>query len=181
MVSGPLRDRFGFVGRLDLYAPADLRAIVERSARILKVRIDTDGAIRISERSRGTPRVANRLLRRVRDFAEVRGDGFIDGATASEGLDLFGVDVLGLDKVDRAILTTLCTQFGGQPVGLTTLAQCVGEEPDTIEDAYEPFLLQSGLIQRTARGRVATQRAWTHLGHDAPGTAPDAMNSTPLF
>jgi Holliday junction DNA helicase RuvB len=166
------------VGRLDLYAPADLRAIVERSARILKVRIDAEGAVRISERSRGTPRVANRLLRRVRDFAEVRSDGSIDGATASEGLELFGVDELGLDKVDRAILATLCTRFGGHPVGLTTLAQCVGEEPDTIEDAYEPYLLQSGLIQRTARGRVATPRAWAHLGHDAP---PDATNSRPLF
>ena len=136
---------------------------MERSARILKVRIDDEGAIRISERSRGTPRVANRLLRRVRDFAEVRGDGFIDGAIASDGLELFGVDELGLDKVDRAILATLCGRFGGQPVGLTTLAQCVGEETDTIEDAYEPFLLQSGLIQRTSRGRVATLRAW-----DAP-------------
>ena len=181
LVSGPLRDRFGFVGRLDLYEPGDLRAIVERSARILKVRIDPEGAIRISERSRGTPRVANRLLRRVRDFAEVRAEGFIDGATASEGLELFGVDELGLDKVDRAILTTLCGRFGGQPVGLTTLAQCVGEEPDTIEDAYEPYLLQSGLIQRTARGRVATQRAWTHLGEPGPPTAPNATNSLPLF
>ena len=181
LVSGPLRDRFGFVGRLDLYEPDDLRAIVERSARILKVRIDPEGAIRISERSRGTPRVANRLLRRVRDFAEVRAEGFIDGATASEGLELFGVDELGLDKVDRAILTTLCGRFGGQPVGLTTLAQCVGEEPDTIEDAYEPYLLQSGLIQRTARGRVASQRAWAHLGEQGPPTAPDATNSLPLF
>jgi holliday junction DNA helicase RuvB len=177
LVSGPLRDRFGFVGRLDLYDPADLRAIVERSARILKVRIDSEGAIRISERSRGTPRVANRLLRRVRDFAEVRGEGFIDGETASEGLELFGVDELGLDKVDRAILATLCTRFGGQPVGLTTLAQCVGEEPDTIEDAYEPYLVQSGLIQRTARGRVATGRAWAHMG----GTPPDATKAPPLF
>jgi Holliday junction DNA helicase RuvB len=181
LVSGPLRDRFGFVGRLDLYDAADLRAIVERSARILKVRVDDDGATRISERSRGTPRVANRLLRRVRDFAEVRGDGFIDGGTASEGLELFGVDELGLDKVDRAILTTLCARFGGQPVGLTTLAQCVGEETDTIEDAYEPYLLQSGLIQRTARGRVATRRAWAHLGHDIPPTAPDASRTPPLF
>ena len=183
LVSGPLRDRFGFVGRLDLYDPADLRAIVERSARILKVQIDSEGAIRISERSRGTPRVANRLLRRVRDFAEVRGDGVIDGATASEGLELFGVDELGLDKVDRSILVTLCDRFGGQPVGLTTLAQCVGEETDTIEDAYEPFLLQSGLIQRTARGRVATKRAWAHLGHVGPPGAPepDATNTPPLF
>jgi Holliday junction DNA helicase RuvB len=172
LVSGPLRDRFGFVGRLDLYGPMDLRAIVERSARILKVGIDDEGATRISERSRGTPRVANRLLRRVRDFAEVRGEGFIDGATANEGLELFGVDELGLDKVDRAILSTLCSRFGGQPVGLTTLAHCVGEEPDTIEDAYEPFLLQSGLMQRTARGRVATERAWAHLGRVGPPAAP---------
>ena len=181
LVSGPLRDRFGFVGRLDLYDPADLRAIVERSARILKVRIDGEGAIRIAERSRGTPRVANRLLRRVRDFAEVRGEGFIDGATASEGLELFGVDELGLDKVDRAILTTLCTRFGGQPVGLTTLSQCVGEEPDTIEDAYEPYLVQTGLIQRTARGRVATARAWAHLGHDGPPGVSGATKTPPLF
>jgi holliday junction DNA helicase RuvB len=192
LVSGPLRDRFGFVGRLDLYEPADLRAIVERSARILKVQIDADGATRISERSRGTPRVANRLLRRVRDFAEVRGDGVIDGPTAADGLELFGVDELGLDKVDRAILGVLCTRFSGHPVGLTTLAQCVGEEPDTIEDAYEPFLLQSGLIQRTARGRVATPRAWSHLGHPVPGPGPgpgpgteagtpDATNSPALF
>jgi Holliday junction DNA helicase RuvB len=181
LVSGPLRDRFGFVGRLDLYQPGDLRAIVERSARILKVEVDAEGAIRISERSRGTPRVANRLLKRVRDFAEVRGEGFIDGAIASEGLKLFGVDELGLDKVDRAILFTLCQRFGGEPVGLTTLAQCVGEETDTIEDAYEPFLLQSGLIQRTSRGRVATKRAWEHLGHVGPPTAPDATNTLPLF
>jgi Holliday junction DNA helicase RuvB len=172
LVAGPLRDRFGFVGRLDLYDPADLRAIVERSARILKVRIDEEGAVRISERSRGTPRVANRLLRRVRDFAEVRGEGFIDGAIASDGLELFGVDELGLDKVDRAILSTLCGRFGGQPVG---------EETDTIEDAYEPFLLQSGLIQRTSRGRVATQRAWNHLGLERPASAADAMNTPPLF
>jgi Holliday junction DNA helicase RuvB len=182
LVSGPLRDRFGFVGRLDLYDPSDLRAIVERSARILKVQIDQEGAIRISERSRGTPRVANRLLRRVRDFAEVRGEGFIDGAIAAEGLELFGVDPLGLDKVDRSILSTLCDRFGGQPVGLTTLAQCVGEEPDTIEDAYEPFLIQSGLIQRTARGRVATARAWAHLGYENPPVPPSsATNTQPLF
>jgi holliday junction DNA helicase RuvB len=181
LVSGPLRDRFGFVGRLDLYDPSDLWAIVERSARILKVRIDAEGATRIAERSRGTPRVANRLLRRVRDFAEVRGSGFIDGATAAEGLQLFGVDELGLDKVDRAILATLCLRFGGHPVGLTTLAQCVGEEPDTIEDAYEPYLLQSGLLQRTARGRVATQRAWAHLGQVAPGAGagPGAVSGGP--
>ena len=182
LVSGPLRDRFGFVGRLDLYTPEDLRAIVVRSARILRVQMDEEGATRISVRSRGTPRVANRLLRRVRDFAEVRGDGSINGATASEGLDLFGVDELGLDKVDRAILDTLCRRFGGQPVGLTTLAQCVGEEPDTIEDAYEPYLLQCGLLQRTSRGRVPTARAWAHVGETPPPAAGNATGgTTPLF
>jgi Holliday junction DNA helicase RuvB len=181
LVSGPLRDRFGFVGRLDLYDPVDLRAIVERSARILQVVVDGEGARRIAERSRGTPRVANRLLRRVRDFAEVRGDGAIDGPTAGEGLDLFGVDELGLDKVDRAILMTLCGRFGGQPVGLTTLSQCVGEETDTIEDAYEPFLLQCGLLQRTARGRVPTDRAWEHLGLVRPAGTAGGSGTAPLF
>ena len=163
LVAGPLRDRFGFVGRLDLYAPDELDAIVRRSAKILGVSLDAEGARRIAERSRGTPRVANRLLRRVRDFAEVRGDGTVTGATATEGLDLFGIDELGLDKVDRAILEALCVRFGGKPVGLTTLSQCVGEEPDTIEDAYEPYLLQQGLIQRTPRGRAPTARAWSHM------------------
>jgi len=137
---------------------------VLRSARILGVDIDAEGAVRIAGRSRGTPRIANRLLRRVRDFVEVRGDGVITGDAAQRGLDLFGVDELGLDKVDRAILDALCRRFSGRPVGLTTLAQCVGEETDTLEDAYEPFLLQQGLIQRTPRGRVPTQRAWAHLG-----------------
>jgi holliday junction DNA helicase RuvB len=164
LVSGPLRDRFGFVGRLDLYDPADLQAIVRRSAGLLAVRIDGAGATAIAERARGTPRIANRLLRRVRDFVEVRGDGVITAETARQGLAVFGVDELGLDKVDRAILDALCNRFGGQPVGLTTLAQCVGEEPDTIEDAYEPFLLQQGLILRTPRGRVGTERARVHLG-----------------
>jgi holliday junction DNA helicase RuvB len=171
LVAGPLRDRFGFVGRLDLYTPADLEAIVRRSARILAVQIDEDGARRIAERARGTPRIANRLLRRVRDFSEVRGDGTVTGPTAVEGLDLFGVDELGLDKVDRAILAALCDRFGGKPVGLTTLAQCVGEEPDTIEDAYEPYLLQQGLIHRTPRGRTPTARAWAHLGATPPRAA----------
>ncbi|HMD46516.1 MAG TPA: Holliday junction branch migration DNA helicase RuvB [Acidimicrobiales bacterium] len=171
LVAGPLRDRFGFVGRLDLYAPGELRTIVERSARILGVRVDAEGAARIAERSRGTPRIANRLLRRVRDFAEVRGNGHVTGAVAEEGLGVFGVDELGLDKVDRAILDALCRRFGGRPVGLTTLSQCVGEEPDTIEDAYEPYLLQQGLLQRTPRGRVATPRAYAHLGLVPDGTA----------
>jgi Holliday junction DNA helicase RuvB len=164
LVSSPLRDRFGFVGRLDLYAVDELEAIVLRSARILGVSVEREGAVRIARRSRGTPRIANRLLRRVRDFVEVRGDGVVTGDAAERGLALFGIDELGLDKVDRAILDALCRRFAGRPVGLTTLAQCVGEETDTLEDAYEPFLLQEGLIQRTPRGRVATQRAWAHLG-----------------
>jgi Holliday junction DNA helicase RuvB len=171
LVSGPLRDRFGFVGRLDLYETGELQAIVERSARILHVETDAEGAGHIARRSRGTPRIANRLLRRVRDYVEVRGDGVITGPAAEEGLALFGVDDLGLDKVDRAILQALCVRFGGRPVGLTTLAQCVGEEPDTIEDAYEPFLLQQGLVQRTPRGRVATSQAWAHLGVPRTETA----------
>lgn len=174
LVAGPLRDRFGFVGRLDLYGPEELQAIVLRSAKILGVRIDAEGARRIAERSRGTPRIANRLLRRVRDFAEVRGDGVVTAAVASEGLGVFGVDELGLDKLDRSILEALCLRFSGQPVGLTTLAQCVGEEPDTVEDAYEPYLLQQGLIQRTPRGRVATARAWAHVGATAPPGIPTA-------
>ena len=171
LVSGPLRDRFGFVARLDLYGPDELAAIVTRSAEILGVRVDPEGARRIAQRSRGTPRVANRLLRRVRDYAEVRGDGTVSAAVADEGLAMFGIDELGLDKVDRAILTALCERFSGRPVGLTTLAQCVGEEPDTLEDAYEPYLLQQGLIQRTPRGRTPTPRAWSHLGATPPQSA----------
>jgi holliday junction DNA helicase RuvB len=164
LVAGPLRDRFVFVGRMDLYDPVELEAIVLRSAGILGVPIDPEGARRIAERSRGTPRIANRLLRRVRDFVEVRAEGAITSEAAVRGLDLFGVDELGLDKVDRAILDVLCRRFSGRPVGLTTLAQCIGEEPDTIEDAYEPYLLQQGLLQRTTRGRIAGPRAWAHLG-----------------
>src|SRR5580704_9317259 len=164
LVSSPLRDRFGFVGRLDLYDIDELLAIVGRSAEILGVPVDLEGARRIAERSRGTPRIANRLLRRVRDFVEVRAEGSIDSEAAVEGLEVFGVDELGLDKVDRSILDVLCRRFGGRPVGLTTLAQCIGEEPDTIEDAYEPYLLQEGLLLRTTRGRVAAPRAWAHLG-----------------
>ena len=164
LVAGPLRDRFGFVGRLDLYDPGELESIVMRSAGILGVPIDVEGARRIAERSRGTPRIANRLLRRVRDFVEVRAEGSITAEAAVTGLEVFGVDELGLDKVDRAILDVLCVRFSGRPVGLTTLAQCIGEEPDTIEDAYEPYLLQQGLLQRTTRGRMAGPRAWAHLG-----------------
>ncbi|MDA8072750.1 MAG: Holliday junction branch migration DNA helicase RuvB [Actinomycetota bacterium] len=171
LLTGPLRDRFGFVGRLDLYAPDDLETIVLRSAAILGVPVEPGGARLIAERSRGTPRIANRLLRRVRDYVEVREHGTITPSAAAAGLALFGVDELGLDKVDRAILDALCRRFGGRPVGLTTLAQCVGEEPDTVEDAYEPYLLQQGLLLRTPRGRVATDGAFEHLGLPI-GSAP---------
>ena len=164
MITGPLRDRFGLVARLDYYDVSELRDIVERASVILDVPLDADAADQIARRSRGTPRIANRLLRRVRDFAEVRGDGTVDGGTASEALRVFGVDSLGLDKVDRAILRSLCEQFEGGPVGLTTLAIAVGEQPETIEDVYEPFLIQQGLIARTPRGRVAMDAARVHLG-----------------
>jgi Holliday junction DNA helicase RuvB len=175
LITGPLRDRFGFVARLDYYEPADLVAILERSATILGVRLDADGAVEIAARSRGTPRIANRLLKRVRDYAEVRADGRVTVATARDALALFEVDALGLDKVDRAILTALCRTFAGRPIGLGTLAVAVGEAPDTVEDVYEPFLLQSGLLERTPRGRVATAGAYAHLGLSAvapPGETP---------
>jgi Holliday junction DNA helicase RuvB len=168
MITGPLRDRFGFVARLDFYARDELEAIVLRAAVILGVPIDAGGAAEIAGRARGTPRIANRLLRRVRDFAEVRGDGTIDADVASEGLALFGVDRLGLDKVDRAILRTVCERFGGGPVGLSTLAISVGEQPETVEDVYEPFLMQLGMLQRTPRGRVASAAAFDHIGVAAP-------------
>ncbi|MFM9083445.1 MAG: Holliday junction branch migration DNA helicase RuvB [Actinomycetota bacterium] len=163
MITGPLRDRFGLVARLDYYEPVELEAIITRAAGILDVPLDAESAAMIASRSRGTPRIANRLLRRVRDFAEVRGDGVIDRATAAEALRVFGVDELGLDKVDRAILKALCGQFEGGPVGLTTLAIAVGEQPETIEDVYEPFLIQCGLLARTPRGRVAMDAAREHL------------------
>jgi Holliday junction DNA helicase RuvB len=168
MITGPLRDRFGLVARLDYYAADELQAIVRRAAGILDVTIDEEGAGEIAGRSRGTPRIANRLLRRVRDFAEVRGDGSIDARTARTGLRVFGVDERGLDKVDRAVLSALCVQFHGGPVGLSTVAIAVGEQPETVEDVYEPFLIQQGLIARTPRGRVAMPAAYTHLGLAAP-------------
>ena len=164
MITGPLRDRFGLVARLDYYNTTDLLSIVIRAAGILNVSIDAEGAHEIARRARGTPRIANRLLRRVRDFAEVRSDGVITHHIATEALAVFGVDELGLDKVDRAVLRALCEQFSGGPVGLSTLAIAVGEQPETIEDVYEPFLIQNGLIARTPRGRVAMERAWDHLG-----------------
>ena len=173
LMTGPLRDRFGFVARLDYYSPVDLDAIIRRSASILDVAVDRAGAGEIARRARGTPRIANRLLKRVRDFAEVRGDGSIDLAVARAGLDLFEVDELGLDKVDRAILDAVCNRFGGGPVGLSTLSVSVGEETDTVEDVYEPYLLQLGLLMRTPRGRVATPAAWQHLGLPPPPADTD--------
>ncbi len=168
MITGPLRDRFGLVARLDYYHDDELQQIVTRAAGIVDVEIDQDGAWEIARRSRGTPRIANRLLRRVRDFSEVRADGAITADIARDGLALFGVDDLGLDKVDRALLTALCQQFGGGPVGLSTLAISVGEQPDTVEDVYEPFLIQQGMIARTPRGRVAMPSAYRHIGLAVP-------------
>jgi Holliday junction DNA helicase RuvB len=170
-LTGPLRDRFGFVARLDHYPVEDLLAIVHRAAGILGLEVDGEGAVEVARRSRGTPRIANRLLRRVRDFAEVRCDGKVSGPVASDGLALFGVDDAGLDKVDRAILTAVCQRFGGGPVGLSTLAVSVGEETETVEDVYEPFLLQLGMLKRTPRGRVAMPAAWRHLGIPPPPEA----------
>ncbi|NBR68287.1 MAG: Holliday junction branch migration DNA helicase RuvB [Actinobacteria bacterium] len=163
MITGPLRDRFGLVARLDYYDAGELTSIVTRAAGILDVPLNGDSAQQIAGRSRGTPRIANRLLRRVRDFAEVRGNGVIDPSTAVEALRVFGVDERGLDKVDRAILDALCNRFDGGPVGLATLAIAVGEQPETVEDVYEPFLIQQGLLARTPRGRVAMDAAWQHL------------------
>ncbi len=168
----PLRERFGFSPRLDYYSRDELGMIVRRSAGILGVAVEVEGAGEIARRSRGTPRVANRLLRRVRDFAEVRHDGTITGEVARAGLELFEVDEEGLDKLDLAILTSIVGKFGGGPVGLSTLAAAVGEETDTIEDVYEPFLLQLGFLKRTPRGRVATEHAYRHLGVVVEGVLP---------
>jgi len=168
LITGPLRDRFGLVSRLDYYEAEDLVTILERAAGILGVPLESEGAREIAGRARGTPRVANRLLKRVRDYAEVRGDGTVSAATARAALALFEVDERGLDKVDRSILNALCRTFAGQPVGLSTLAVAVTEESETVEDVYEPFLLKEGLLQRTPRGRVATAAAYVHLGLDVP-------------
>ena len=168
----PLRERFGFSPRLDYYSVDELTRIVQRSAGILDVQADAVGSTEIARRSRGTPRIANRLLRRVRDFAEVRHDGRIDGDVARAGLELFEVDEEGLDRLDHAILHALVDKFAGGPVGLSTLAAAVGEETDTVEDVVEPYLMQLGFLKRTPRGRVATPRAFDHLGVATPGTLP---------
>ncbi|MDQ4024796.1 MAG: Holliday junction branch migration DNA helicase RuvB [Actinomycetota bacterium] len=168
LITGPLRSRFELAERLDYYPPEDLETIVRRSAAILGVTLDGEGALEIARRSRGTPRIANRLLRRVRDFAQVRAAGVIDGSVARDALAVFKVDDKGLDKTDGAILDALVRRFGGGPVGLSTLAVSVGEEPDTIEDVYEPFLMQLGFLRRTPRGRVATEAAFAHVGAPPP-------------
>jgi holliday junction DNA helicase RuvB len=164
LLTSPLRHRFGYTARLEYYRTEDLIEVCTRSARVLGVKLDGDAAAEVASRSRGTPRIANRLLRRVRDFAEVKGDGSVSVDVAREALTMFEVDELGLDALDIALLKTLVEKFGGGPTGLTTLAASLSEEPDTIEDVSEPFLLQAGLIQRTPRGRVATEAAFAHLG-----------------
>ena len=173
MITGPLRDRFGLVSRLEYYEPDELRQIVQRAATILGITIEADAASEIASRSRGTPRIANRLLRRVRDFAQVRSSGVVTADVADEALRTFGVDRLGLDKVDRAVLQVICERFGGGPVGLSTLAIAVSEQTETIEDVYEPFLIREGFLARTPRGRVATAAAFTHLGLTPPERAPE--------
>jgi Holliday junction DNA helicase RuvB len=184
LLTGPMRDRFGFVGQLEFYEPEELERIIARSARILDVPIMAEGASEIGRRSRGTPRIANRLLRRVRDYAEVRGNGVVDLAAAQAALRVYDVDDLGLDRLDRAVLMALL-RVGGGPVGLSTLAVAVGEQPDTVEEVCEPFLLRTGLIARTPRGRVATASAWRHLGIPAPagtvggGNALGGLSQTP--
>ena len=171
LLTGPMRDRFGFVGHLEFYEPNELDILLHRSARILGVPLTDDGAAEIAGRSRGTPRIANRLLRRVRDYAEVRADGIVSAENAQAALRVYDVDDLGLDRLDKAVLTALVRSFGGGPVGLSTLAVAVGEQPDTVEEVCEPFLVRAGLLARTPRGRVATAGAWRHLGL----TPPDRM------
>ncbi|MFP5283242.1 MAG: Holliday junction branch migration DNA helicase RuvB [Actinomycetes bacterium] len=177
LLPGPLRDRFGFTASLDFYEASALEHIVKRSAGLLDVQLEADGATEIARRSRGTPRIANRLLRRVRDYAQVRGDGRLDAATARRALDLYEVDELGLDRLDRGVLDAVCRRFGGGPVGLSTLAISVGEERETVEEVAEPFLVRQGFLMRTPRGRVATPAAWRHLGLRPPAgaSAPDGV------
>ncbi len=172
LLPGPLRDRFGFTAHLEFYEPHELDLIVHRSAGLLEVELTDEGSSEIASRSRGTPRIANRLLRRVRDYAQVRADGVLTRPVARAALDLFEVDESGLDRLDRGVLDVLCRRFGGGPVGLSTLAVAVGEERETVEEVAEPFLVRNGLLARTPRGRVATPAAWHHLGLTPPAVAP---------
>jgi len=178
MLTNPLRDRFGIVSRLEFYSEAELARIVQRSAQLLKVRLVEDGASEIARRARGTPRVANRLLRRVRDYAQVKGDGSVTKAVAEAALKMLDVDVLGLDMMDRKLLLALIEKFGGGPVGVENLAHAIGEEADTIEDVLEPYLIQQGYLQRTARGRMATLTAYRHFGIVAPAATKDLLSDT---
>jgi Holliday junction DNA helicase RuvB len=175
LLPGPLRDRFGFTAHLEFYEPAELDLIVRRSSGLLGVELTDEGAAEIASRSRGTPRVANRLLRRVRDYAQVRADGVVTLDIAHRALDLYEVDQSGLDRLDRAVLDVLCRRFGGGPVGVSTLAVAVGEERETVEEVAEPFLVRSGFLARTPRGRVATAAGWAHLGLTAPSGSPFAV------
>jgi Holliday junction DNA helicase RuvB len=174
LLTSPLRDRFGIVQRLEFYTEDELRRIVVRSARILGVPMDEDGAVRIAQRSRGTPRIANRLLRRTRDYAEVRGNGHVSGAIAQAALDLLDVDPQGFDPMDRRLMLTIIEKFGGGPVGVDSLSAALGEERGTIEDVIEPFLIQQGFVMRTARGRVATRNAYLHFGLSPPAVERSA-------
>jgi Holliday junction DNA helicase RuvB len=172
MLPGPLRDRFGFTGHLEFYEPAELRQVLSRSAGLLEVTLTPEGAAEIAGRSRGTPRIANRLLRRVRDWAQVKGNGVLDRDAARAALAVYAVDERGLDRLDRAVLEALCARFAGGPVGLSTLAVAVGEEAETVETVVEPFLVREGLLGRTPRGRVATEASWRHLGLRSPAVPP---------
>jgi len=178
MLTNPLRDRFGIVARLEFYSHDELTLIVRRSAGLLKVSLDKDGAAEIARRARGTPRVANRLLRRVRDYAQVKGDGTVSKEVAEAALKMLDVDFLGLDVMDRKLLLALIEKFSGGPVGLDNLAHAIGEESDTIEDVLEPYLIQQGYLQRTPRGRMATLSAYRHFGIVAPSAAPDLLSDT---
>jgi len=176
MLTNPLRDRFGIVARLEFYTPEELTLIIRRSAQLLNCDIVAEGAVEIARRSRGTPRIANRLLRRVRDFAEVKAEGNITGAVADAALVMLDVDELGLDIMDRKLLSAMLEKFGGGPVGLDNLAAAIGEARDTIEDVLEPFLIQQGYLQRTPRGRIATPAIWRHFGLAQPKASGDLWN-----
>jgi Holliday junction DNA helicase RuvB len=181
LLPGPLRDRFGFTAQLDFYDTPALEHIVHRSAELIEAHLDAAGAAEIARRSRGTPRIANRLLRRVRDYAQVRADGRIDQALAQAALELYEVDELGLDRLDRGVLEAICRRFGGGPVGLSTLAISVGEERETVEEVAEPFLVRQGFLMRTPRGRVATPAAWQHLGLRVPTATAGPDTGPGLF
>jgi Holliday junction DNA helicase RuvB len=181
LLPGPLRDRFGFTAQLEFYEADELDTIIRRSAGLLGVENDAGGTAEIASRSRGTPRIANRLLRRVRDYAQVRADGVVTREVAHRALALYEVDSLGLDRLDRAVLDALCRRFGGGPVGISTLAVAVGEERETVEEVAEPFLVRNGFLARTPRGRVATRAAWDHLGLTPPPAPPDVPGEATLF